>query len=415
MPDVKFAEYYRDFIKDLDSGKHRIYSEYGGRDSAKSSTMYLYSIKTVINDGNVIFIRRYYKSIEGSCYRGVIKWINKLGLKNQFIIRRSPFRIICKKTGYTIEFGGLDSPDKINSTESLDGYYTLCVFEETQEIETKLKTDRVIQTFNRGEGSEFFRAVYIFNPPPNKYHWTNTELRKNIEGYQLALKVNYYNIPKAWVGKKALEDIHRLKEINPKLYRYAYLGEPISAEDTVFENVELRKITDEQINDWFKEDEYLFCGLDFGYKPDVNAAVFMKYDPDTRFLYIFREFYKGVLNNKQISDGLETAGFSKDYLIVADNDEKDIADLQSMNWRIQSAVKGPGSVEAGFKWLQGLHKIIVDERRCPNTARELLEYHYCFDKSGTIRHGYKDTDNQADHAIAAIRYGMEPYWRRAGA
>ena len=415
MSNVKFAKYYKEFIKDLDNGKHSIYSIPGGRNSAKSSTMYIYSIKTVMNDGNVMFIRRYYKSIEGSSYSGILKWIGELGLNNEFIIRKSPLRIICKSTGYCINFGGLDSPDKINSAESLKGYYVLCVFEEAQEIENKLKSDKVIQTFNRGKGSDLLRIVFIFNPPPNKNHWTNTELRHNIDNYQLVLEVNYNNIPKSWVGKKALDYIHMLKNTNPKLYRYAYLGEPLSAEDTVFENVELQEITDKQIDTWFKEDEYLFCGLDFGYHPDVNAGVFMKYDTDNRFLYIFREFYNGLLNNKQISDGLESAGFSKDYLIVADNNEKDIADLQSMGWRIQSAVKGPGSVEAGFKWLQGIHKIIIDEQRCPNTSREFLEYHYCFDKSGTIRHGYKDTDNQSDHAIAAVRYGMEPYWRRAGA
>lgn len=410
-----FAPYYKSFIKDLYKAKHQKYSIYGGRDSAKSTSLYMLELLIVMQEGDVLIVRRYYNTLEGSSYTGIIKQIRKYGLSDLFKITKSPLRITHIPSGRVINFGGLDAETKLNSTESLTGNYALVVYEECQEIEQEKKCAEVNATFNRGEGSDTFRVCYIFNPPANRNHWTNVTLREDKPGYQKSLLVNYLNIPKKWVGKRQLEEIERIKKENPKMYRHRYLGEPLADEDTVFENVETMEITDEQIAEWFRQDEYLFCGMDFGYSPDPNAAVFMKYDPDNRFLYIFREFYKGKLNNKQISDGLEAAGFSKDYLIIADKDEKTINDLRSYGWRIQSAVKGPGSVEEAFKWLQGLNKIIIDDKRCPNAAEEFLLYHYCMDKFGNIKSGYKDTDNQADHIIAGARYGTERLRRRAGA
>lgn len=409
-----FARKYDVFIRDFLNSGHPVYSLYGGRNSGKSTSLYMLEVAVVMTEGCVMVIRKNANTLEESSYNGIVKVIQKYNLGKYFKFRKNPLRIICEKTGYVISFKGLDDPEKVKSSEAPKGNYRLAVFEEAQEIKKRSICEEAISTWERGEGSEGFRTIYVWNPPANKNHWLNKEFRDSDPGFLFALHVNYLDIPKKWVGQDLVK-IEKLKVTHPKVYRHRYLGEPLADEDVVFENVETVDISDEQIAEWFKQDKYLFCGLDFGYKPDPNAGVFMKYDPDNRFLYIFKEMYRGELNNQQISDELETCGFSRDYLIVSDNDQKTINDLRSMGWRIQSAVKGPGSIEISFKWLQGLSKIFIDNKRCPNTAEEFLLYHYCMDKFGNIKDGYKDTDNQADHSIAAVRYGMEPLWRRAGA
>lgn len=40
------------------------------------------------------------------------------------------------------------------------------------------------------------------------------------------------------------------------------------------------------------------------------------------------------------------------------------------------ARKGPDSVYYGIKWMQDLEEIIIDPKRCPETAREFSSYEY---------------------------------------
>jgi len=61
-------------------------------------------------------------------------------------------------------------------------------------------------------------------------------------------------------------------------------------------------------------------------------------------------------------------------------------------------------VEYGMKWLQSLNEIVIDNRRCPETTREFLEYEYARDKEGNVITGYPDANN---HSIDAVRYALE--------
>ncbi len=77
---------------------------------------------------------------------------------------------------------------------------------------------------------------------------------------------------------------------------------------------------------------------------------------------------------------------------------------------VKAAVKGAGSVEYGMKWLQS-KKIIIDNNRCPHTAKEFLEYEYEHNKDGEVISGYPDENN---HSIDAVRYALERVFMRRG-
>ena len=74
------------------------------------------------------------------------------------------------------------------------------------------------------------------------------------------------------------------------------------------------------------------------------------------------------------------------------------------------AIKGPGSEEYGFKWLQR-RTIVIDKQRTPNAYDEFTRYEYDRDKDGNIISGYPDGN---DHAISAVRYAFEPLFNRRG-
>lgn len=409
----EYADAYRQFLEDYDSNKYNRFSLYSGRGGGKSTAFHQLILEE-LETGCVAVVRRYWNTNKGSVYNGVKKLLNKLektnpGISKRYKCTETPLLIVNKDTGYALQFFGLDSYQKTKSLEPYKSHFNLVVAEECQEIELRDKVDEFVVTIQRGSSNNV-KILYIWNPPPKKSHWTNTDLRKTIDDYMGAYYFTYMDLPIKWLGGNFIKEAEHWKKTNLKVYRYRYLGEPIAAEDTIFTNIETRVITDKEINSWQRDDNWIVCGLDFGFSPDPNAANEMYYDDEERILYIYKEFHQGKLNNQQISDGLEAAGFDKDLMIIADNDEKDIRDLRRFGWTIQAAKKTKR--EAGFKWLQGLKAIVIDPYRCPYTAEEFTEYVYKLNREGSITGLFPE--GQEDHHMSAVRYATRRIWRRGG-
>ena len=71
-------------------------------------------------------------------------------------------------------------------------------------------------------------------------------------------------------------------------------------------------------------------------------------------------------------------------------EQKSVGDYRSFGLAARAVEKGPGSVDYSMKWLQSLRQIVIDPVRCPNTAKEFLEYEYEKDKDGAVVSGYPD-------------------------
>ena len=105
-------------------------------------------------------------------------------------------------------------------------------------------------------------------------------------------------------------------------------------------------------------------------------------------------------------------GITSADLLTADSAEpKSIGDYRSYGMYCREVVKGPDTVDYSMKWLQSLSEIIIDEKRCPETAKEFLQYEYERTKDGEIISGYPDKNN---HHIDAVRYALSPVWRKKG-
>ena len=117
--------------------------------------------------------------------------------------------------------------------------------------------------------------------------------------------------------------------------------------------------------------------------------------------------------NRETAQALREMGVTDEDVITADSAEKkSIRDYRDLGFDCRPARKGPGSVRYSHKWLQSLRAIVIDPARCPDTAREFSEYEYERDREGDVLEGYPDRNN---HHIDAVRYALEPVWRRRGA
>ena len=138
----------------------------------------------------------------------------------------------------------------------------------------------------------------------------------------------------------------------------------------------------------------------------------MHYDAGRRTLYIFGELTKFKAGNRETADALLAYGLTGADRITADSAEpKSVQDYKDYGLFCRGAIKGPGSVDYSHKWLQSLAKIVIDPARCPDTYKEFSEYEYERGPDGEITSGYPDANN---HHIDAVRYGMEPVWKRRG-
>lgn len=217
-------------------------------------------------------------------------------------------------------------------------------------------------------GGSVFWNFESYNPPISRDNWANKDSLEE-RADRLCHKSTYLQAPPEWLGEQFLAEAEHLKETDERAYQHEYLGIPVGTGGNVFENLELREITDEEVSSF----DRIYNGVDWGYFPDPWAFNRCFYDAARRTLYIFAEMTANKKRNKETADMLIDYGLTREDLITADGAEpKSVADYQKFGLRCISARKGPGSIERSMQWLQGLSSIVIDKVKCPKRQKNLF-------------------------------------------
>lgn len=418
LPADVLAPQFLNFYRYVVSDKYTEYVLTGGRGSTKSSAVSLVLIWLIINnpDMHVLAVRHVAGTLRDSVY-SQLRWaIDILGLSELFKATVSPLEIEYIPTGQKIYFRGADDPSKIKSIKPKKGYIGAVWFEELDQFHGEEAIRKIEQSAIRGGDKAFiFKS---FNPPRAIGNWANKYIKIPKET-QFKHESNYLQVPEEWLGKPFLEEAEHLKKVNPDAYEHEYGGVANGVGGMVFNNVVIRKITDEEI--YGAVDEWgitvggfdrVYHGLDFGYYPDPAHYVRASYNPATLTLYIFDERRWFKTSNRKVYEDLVEAGVTPSDMLICDSAEpKSIADLREYGLSARGAEKGPESVNYSMKWLQSLKEIVIDPVRAPHTMDEFLTYEYDVTKMGDIINSYPDRDN---HAIDAVRYALNRVWIRRG-
>ena len=403
---------FYDMHYDIEERNHTYYDLTGGRGSLKSSVISLEIILNMIKPENrekhTVIYRKVADTIETSVYSQVLWAIDKLGMNQDWICTKSPMRCTYKPTGQMIIFKGLDKAAKSKSIKVPFGYIAYLWFEEFDEFKGEEEIRKVQQSVIRG-GNDFI-VFKSMNPPKSRQNWANDYIEKEkLREDTLVSKTTYLTSPIEWLGQQFIDDAEWLKMVNPKAYEHEYLGIPIGNGTEVFDNLEIRQITDEEISRF----DRLYRGVDWGWFPDPFHYGCMHYDSARMTLYIFEEFRTNKMRNSETGKILKDKfNLGRYDVVTCDSSEnKSIADYRSYGINARGAEKGPDSVRYGMKWLQSLIKIVIDPVRCPETAKEFKKYEYELDKDGNPTSVYPDANN---HSIDAVRYGLERVWKRKG-
>lgn len=401
----KIGPAFYDIAHDIFHHGHTHYDFSGGRGSLKSSTVsVIVPLLLVSNPGtHALVLRKVANTIRDSVYAQYIWAIGELGMAAYWEAKVSPMELIYKPTGQKIMFRGADDPMKIKSIKVPFGYIAVTHFEEKDQFAGRAEIRNILQSTMRG-GSVFWNFE-SYNPPISRDNWANKDSLEE-RADRLCHKSTYLQAPPEWLGEQFLAEAEHLKETDERAYQHEYLGIPVGTGGNVFDKLELRGITDEEV----KSFDHIYQGVDFGWFPDPFAFIRLHYDRARETIYLLDEIYENKLSNEQSAQMILRNGYN-DVRIICDSAEpKSVADFRAMRLPAFEAIKGPGSVEYGMKFLQR-RTIVIDRKRTPHAYDEFVGYEYERNKDGDIISGYPDANN---HLIDAARYALEPVSRRMG-
>jgi phage terminase large subunit len=395
------APSFYDVHKDIKRSLHTHYWLKGGRGSTKSTFAGTEIILGMMKDpsANAVALRKVKETLHDSVYEQLCWAIVALGVSAHWETKESPLSITYIPTGQKILFrGALLEKDikKIKSTKFQKGYCKFIWYEEVDEFNGPEEIRTINQSLMRG--GDKFTVFYTYNPPKNTGSWVNAEVKYTRQD-RVVHHSTYLTVPKEWLGEQFVIEAEHLKETNPKAYEHEYMGEVTGTGGEVFKNVTCRPIPDDEIASFTN----IKRGLDFGYAVDPVNYGPVYYDRKHKRLYIWYEVHKAGLSNYELYSEIAKENKNNDPIYADSAEPRTINELRQYGARIVPVKKGPDSVYYGIKFLQDLEEIIIDDVRCPNTAKEFLEYELEKDSQGNFKAEFPDKNN---HSIDKVRYAL---------
>ena len=323
LPAKDISSSFADINRAIDDRDYREFYLEGGRGSTKSSFISEKIIELLENNPRMcaVVLRKVKDTMKDSVYSQLEWAIDTLAesyphIKNDYKLTKSPLEITKISTGQKIYFRGADDYGKIKSLKTpKDMYVGITWYEEFDQFAGMNEVRKINQSLVRG--GEDFIQFYSYNTPASSQHFVNIEkiIPKDSRLVHLS---DYRTVPKKWLGQAFIDEADFLKEVNEKLYENEYLGLMTGVGGNVFENVELREITDDEINTF----DYIYQGIDWGWFPDPLAWTKCCYNSTQRTLYIFDEFVVNRMNNEEVWNYLkEEKGVTESDMIIADSAE----------------------------------------------------------------------------------------------
>lgn len=406
----ELADPFHPVVRDIRNKKHREYLLDGGRGSTKSTTVFTLVYELLKNNPQMhaLVVRQVANTLRDSVY-AQMQWSlekqaeNPIFDKENWQFKVSHLEIVYKPTGQKIYFRGADDPGKIKSIKVPFGHIGVLIFEELDQFGGEEPVRKIEQSAIRG-GDEAY-IFKMFNPPISKNNWAN-KYAATPKDSMMVHHSTYLDVPPEWLGKPFLEEAEHLKKVNPDAYAHEYLGQPIGLGTEIFKHLEIREITDEEI----QRQERIYQGQDWGWEPDPKAFIRCSYSHSTETIMLLDEMGGTCIRTKDMAQQIIDKGYD-DYEIRCGVDEMEhINDYKDMGLPARPAIVTPGSVRRTHEWLQ-CRKIVIDPARTPRAYKEFTEYEHETDKNGEVIDSYPDKNN---HYIDALRYATSPLSMRRG-
>lgn len=390
----------------------------GGRGSLKSSWASIELVRHIEDHPgeHAAAVMKRKNSLRDAVYAQVVWAIHELDLDDEYEMPVSTLKIRKKSTGQLIFFAGCDDPHKSKGLKPPFGHIGFLWFEETDQFKGMSEIRTVRQSAARGGERTF--VVYTYNPPRTRDNWANREADRRRDSGEEVFESCYLDAPPEWLGAQFIADAEDLRETDEQAYRHEYLGEPVGYGGQIFDRVEFREVTDEEIASF----ERLHAGQDFGWFPDPWAFTLSEWQPGQHRVITFAELGGNkVLPNEAArrirdaltwSDGKGREPVCHRLRVLSDDAAPDQIQAQrDEGVDARSAGKG-GLRTMSYRFMQSV-TWVIDPARCPSLAREVREAEFEVDPAtGEYSGDYPDGN---DHWIDATRYAFMDIVTRRGA
>lgn len=261
---------FKEFWKVSRTHEYLRYVLKGGRSSGKS---FLVPFR-VVNDimeypVSALCLRKVQNTVLKSIYANMKAAIYMLGVEHLFKCVDSRLEITYTPRGNKIYFSGADDPEKIKSIKDPKYPIAILVIEELAEFKSEDDVTMIENSVLRAEldiqsdyrpGKKFaYSFYYMYNPPKRKHNWVNKKYESAFIDKNTYINHSTY-LGNPYVSKDFKEEAENVKKRNELKYRWEYLGEAIGSGIVPFDNLEFRKIPDEEFNSF----DNLFQGQDYG-------------------------------------------------------------------------------------------------------------------------------------------------------
>ena len=357
----------------------------------------------------------------------MIRGLNRLEIpKNRFYITKSPMEITYKKYNTTIYFSGSDGIDDTKGIIDEDKPIKLVIIDELTEFfedgEGEDELANIEATFVRGNKAGF-QMIYLYNPPKNPNAPVNLWCKKMEKRPDcIHIHTDYRDVPADWLGQDLIDSAEAMKEADPKMYRWTWLGESVGVDELIyymFSDRNRKKPEDDRIY------ERVYIGGDYGQQ---NATTYQAFGLDMyrhKFIGLGEYYHSGRESGTQRSpseyaqdlvqfmDNLHEKYSVKAFYICLDPSAKGLQEEVRRATRdldYQVVIKNAeNDVALGISRVQKalVFDILSISPDQDNLIRELGLYEY--DKK-SIEKGKEVPIKENDHACDALRYAVMGAW-----
>jgi phage terminase large subunit len=358
--------------KDIDGSK-RICILQGGTRSGKSYSALQWILVKALSEPNMVFsiVRKSFPSMRVSIMRDWVGILKDLQIWDEN-------RWSATEHIYTFDNGSMVEFMSIDSSEKRKGSARDYLFVDEA---NELSREDWFQLFIRTRK----KSIIAYNPSfgTNNYIFTEIQTHPEADLYISTFRDNPY------LEKQLVEEIERLKEINPEYYKIYGMGMPGNNIGTIFSINLIEEVPENA--------EFVAFGLDYGFTVDPTSLVAIwKRDKD---LYIEELIYEKGMVTSDIAQRLVDLEVGREEIWADSAEPRLNEELYRLGFNVKGVRKGKDSIKLGIDLMMQYRLVVT--KRSKNIVKEFGEYVWMVDKNGNFENIPVDYSN---HAIDAIRY-----------
>lgn len=402
-----------------------------GRAGTKSSYAAIRTDYQIVSDphGSAVVLRKHHNKLRKTVYKEMLRGINRLQIpKNRFYITKSPMEITYKKHDTTIYFSGSDGIDDTKGIIDEDKPIKLVVLDELTEFfddgEGEDELANIEATFVRGNKAGF-QMIYLYNPPKNPNAPVNQWCKKMEQRPDCVhIHTDYRDVPVEWLGQDLIDSAEAMKAVDPKMYRWTWLGESVGVDELIYYMFSDRHRAKPEQDRIY---ERVYIGGDYGQQ---NATTYQAFGLDNyrqKFTGLGEYYHSGRETGRQRSpseyaqdlvelmDSIHEQYATRIFYVFLDPSAKGLQEEIRRATRImdyQVLIRdAENDVALGISRVQ--KALTFDVMTVAPTQEKAVEEFglYEYDKK-SIEKGKEVPIKDNDHCMDAIRYAVMGAWSR---